>query len=179
MRICAPEEELCTATVSVSMAIDRFFWHLQTCLSPLAHDRNFFVTDCDVKDDSHKSTSGAKTLQLLGKMGQLTAQWRNNMCAVMSVLEAQIGFEGAMLFAEADTLAHGLNDELDEVTKKAIEEKPVLQEAMRSLHTECCAVKVTFAKSNIAWVKIAVALPNRGKNRRPPVRKLRRPYPNM
>ena len=179
VRLCTPEEEICEATVSVSMQIDRFFWHLHSALTPLARDSSFFVETCDVRDDAHKTTAGSKTLQLFNKMGQLTEQWNNNMKSVMSVCEAQVGFEGALLFAEEDMPIKDLEIEMESAMSKAVEDKPVLQEAMQDLHREVCRSKVTFAKSNVSWVKIAVALPNRGKNRKPPVRKQRRPYPCM
>ncbi len=179
VRVVAPEEEMCEATVSVSIQIDRFFWHLHDCLSPLARDSDFFASKCDVFEDAHKTTTGSRMMTLFGNMSQLSQQWKNNMLGILSVMEAQVGFEGALLFADKDTPVQALDDELQVALSKAVDDKPVLQEAMKALHTECCAVKVKYSKSNVAWVKIAVGLPNRGKNRRPPVRRQRRLYPNM
>ncbi len=176
--MCGPEE-LCSATVSVSVMVDCYFWHLHSSLAPLAKSSSFSVDECDVRQDAHKTTTGAKTLQLFGKMGQLTQQWTNNVHAVMSVLEAQVGYECALLSADDDTKVRGFDTELDAALRKANDDKPILQAAMQSLHKECCSTKVVFAKSNVDWVKKAVALPNQGKNRKPPVQKIRRPYPNM
>ncbi len=180
IRVVTPEEELCEASVSVCMQIDRFFWHLHACLTPLAWDSSFFTDQCTMHDDAHKTTVGGKTLQLFGKMSQLSQQWNNNMRSVLSVLKAQIAIKGVSVFAEEEgTPVQGLDNELETAMQKACDDKPVLQEAMKGLHMECCAARVSFAKSNVAWVKIAVNLPNRGKNRRPLVHKIRRPYPNM
>ncbi len=180
VRVVAPSEELCDAKVSVCMQINHFFWHLSDCLSPLARDGSFFAEKCDVHVDAHKTTAGSKTLHLFGKMSLLTQQWRNNMRNVLSVIEAQVAFEGAAVFAaEEGTPVEGLDTDLEMAMQKACADKPILQEAMKDLHVEFYAAKVSFAKSNVSWVKIAVGLPNRGKNRKPPVRKIRRPYPNM
>ncbi len=104
VRVCAAPEELCSATVSVSVMVDRYFWHLHSSLASLAKSSSFSVDECDVRQDVHKTTTGAKTLQLFGKMGQLTHQWTNNVHAVMSVLEAQVGYERALLSADDDTV---------------------------------------------------------------------------
>ncbi len=175
VRVCAPTEEQCEASVSVSMSVDRFFWHLHECLTPLAKDSSFFVHECQVREDVHKTTSGSKSLQLFGKMSQLTTQWNNNILHMMSVVEAQVGYEGALLFAEADTPKQGFETELLDAVTNAVDDKLVLQARMKELHAEMLQTKVSFAKSNVAWVKKAAALPNRGKNRKPPKHKFRRP----
>ncbi len=115
-------------------------------------------------------------LQLLGKMSNLTTQWNNNMRDVMSAVEAQVGYEGALLFAEGDTPTASFENEMLHAVTKAVNDKVVLQGAMKELHGQMCNVKSMFAKSNIAWVKKAIALPNRGKNRKPPKQKQQRPY---
>ena len=162
VRVVAPDEVLFLVKPAVVPDVDMFYLHLSDALQSLAVQQEFRVSEIEVRCDALKTTAGGKSLTLLSRMAHLSERWSTNMGAVMSLLQAQFAFECACPYAEAYdekegviTPREGFDDELGTAIHVAIMDKPVLQHSMKMLHNEFLAMKCTFAKPVVSWVKRA------------------------
>ncbi len=120
------------------------------------------MTEFDVCSPAVKTTSGGKTLSLLIKMSHLTDKWAQNMYAVMSLLQADVAYRYATVYADEHddregviTPRKGIEDDLQVAVQRSLSDKPVLQKAMHKLRQEFRTTKCTFAKPAVDWISEA------------------------
>ncbi len=132
VRVVAPEEEICIVQPVVCMEVDTFYLHLSEALQVVAKEQLFHQSQCDIRHDAVKTTVGGKSLTLLSRMAYVTQHWAQNMHQVITLMQAEIAYENACVFAiEYDecegvqTPHKGFGDELEAAVRKAVTDKPV------------------------------------------------------
>ena len=159
VRVVPPQEALCTVQPVVCMETDTFFLHLSSALQPLAVQNDFFATEIEVCCSAIKTTSGGKSLLLLTKMSHLTEKWARNMQAVLTLMQADVAYSCATVYADEYDEKEGVvmprkgfRDDLQVAVQRVLHDKPLLQREMHNLRQEFKATKCTFAKPAVAWI---------------------------
>ncbi len=162
VRVCAPDEDMFQAQVSVVFKTQLFMWHLHTSLEPLARDHAFRKVTFDVKSDAMKTTAGLKTLTNLFKIVHARDLLRKYVTNVIDLLAADCAYHFAYRvgFMQEGVDSSGVNicdftGEVEAAVQTARTEKELILAKVQDVKATVVSAKINVSASRILWIKKA------------------------